>query len=264
MKGYIKLIPVILLGVFLACSGSSNEEESGNNNGGGTGTDISGRWYVEVSFSGTGYANPYVADIEQTDTSFTGLIMWGTKYARSFSGVINGTALNFTSSDDSLHFEGRVETSDSIAGTWFNKFTSDSGTWFAIRPFANYNMNGEFSGNFFFMNGISLDTVEVQNGLWKGKAFKTVHGDTTYFAGEMFAIGDNDTMSSDVPMGGFVFNDTLFIDFGCSIRGINGMFNFTGIVSGDSASGNWVVAPVSGNSMWGNGNFNGYIGGALR
>ena len=264
MAKYMKIVGLVILSVFLACSNSSDESAGGNgSSGGGNGVDISGRWYVEVSFNNSGNANPYVADIQQSDTTFTGTIAWGVSYVNTFSGLIEGTTLNFASSDDTLHFTGSVESADSISGTWYNKFTSDSGTWFAIRPIDNYNIEGEYTGTFYFVNGTNMDSVPVQNGVWKGKAFKTNHGDTTYFAGEMLSVADRDTVSALVPMGGFYVNtdDTLFINFGCTINNINGGFNFIGKVSGDSASGEWSLAALSGPSLLGNGDFKGNVSG---
>ena len=267
MTKYLKLSVIILLGAFVACSGNSDNNGNNNSNGnnGGSSSNIGGRWYVEVSFSGSGSAYPYVADIQQTDTSFTGTITWGTKYAKNFNGVITGNSLKFASADDSLHFTGTIVSSDSIAGLWYNKFTGDSGSWFAIKPFTDYNMEGTFSGNFYLVNGYQVDTIEIHNGLWKGKALTTTNGDTTFFAGEMFAVADSDTVSSDVSMGGLIYGDSVFVDFGCTVSGKNGRFDFVGVVNGDSASGRWVVSPISGGySFGGDGTFNGYVGNVLK
>lgn len=256
MLKYTKVIGLILVSLFLACSKGSDNEASGS-----TSNNISGRWYVKVSFATSAKADPFVADIQQTDTTFTGIMSWGTMYVNSFSGVIIGSELNFHSVGDTLHFDGRVVSSDSVNGTWYNKFTGDSGTWVAVRPFNSYNIMGGYTGRFMFLSGTHIDTVNVQSGLWKGKAFTTTHNDTVFFAGEMLSIANGDTVSALVPMGGLLYKDTLFIDFGCRIRDINGKFVFTGKVVTDSVSGSWRMYALSGLSMFGEGNFSGNISG---
>ncbi len=262
MKGYIKLLGLVALGMTLACSnGNGNNGTGGSGGGGGNGTNISleGRWYVEIT-SNNGNKTPYVADISQTDTAFTGTIKFGMLYSKNFNGTIINGSLNFASSDDTLHFEGRAITEDSVCGTWFNKFTQDSGTWYAIRPVSNYSWNGNFEGELYNVNIPNVDTTIVSSGEWKAKVIKGQHQDTVFVAGEMLTYYGSDTLSLNNPFGGWIHNDTLYVDFGCTAFGSNGEFMFSGTVSGDSVSGSWGITPVTGMNPSGKGTFTGYVG----
>ncbi len=261
MKAYAKLTGLLIVTLMLACSGNSsgNNDNSGGGNNGGI-ADLNGRWYVEVVSSVNGNKTPYVADISQTDTAFTGTIKFGTLYSKNFNGAVNTSSIEFASSDDTLHFSGQVVTQDSVNGTWFNKFTQDSGTWYAIRPLSNYSWSGEFNGEIYVVNIPNVDTTVVNSGVWKAKIIKGQHADTVFVAGEMLSYYGGDTLSIDVPVGGWIHNDSLYLDFECTVSGTPGRFMFGGAVNGDSVSGSWGINPVSGMSPAGQGDFTGYIG----
>ena len=261
MKRHIKLLGILVLGITLACSPGTSDNGEDNSGGGGNGTNISlsGRWYVNIT-SNNGNKTPYVADISQTDTAFTGTIQFGVLYSKNFNGTIVNGSLDFASSDDTLHFEGSVITEDSVAGTWYNKFTSDSGTWYAVRPMSSYLWNGVFEGELYIVNFPNVDTIVVSDGEWKARLMKGQHNDTVFVAGEMLTYYGNDTLSMNNPFGGWIYNDTLYMDFECTVGGSNGEFMFKGVVSGDSVNGSWGITPLSGMTPGGQGTFNGYVG----
>ncbi len=263
---HLKLVGILILGATLACSGGnetggSGGSGSGGGSGGNNGGNISleGRWFVQMT-SNNGNRTPYVADIDQDNTSFTGVIKFGPTFSKNFSGTISSGSLSFASSDDTLHFSGHVVTSDSIEGNWYNKFTQDSGTWYAIRPSSHYSWYGEFTGELYNGQYPNIDTTIVDSGKWMAKVLKGQHHDTVLVAGEILIYYGADTFSLSNPVGGIIYNDSLNLSVKCTVSGSNGQFMFYGNVRGDSVSGQWGVIPLSGMTPGGTGTFAGYIG----
>ncbi len=230
--------------VFASCSGNNNNE---NNN---SVINVQGEWHGQ-SHSTVYNANYSVkATIDQSGSDITALLITNGIDSTNATGKIDGSSITYGSTADSINFKGAIETADSMDGTWtYGGANPDSGTWWLIKGqdtgSHNFNYQGDWNGQIYRLNGMSVDTVNVTDGKWKGEITENASADSFTLSGNMLIYYNNatDTISKFTSLYGSINStgDSIKIYAPCSISGSTSNFVFGGQISGSNMSGTWVI-----------------------